>query len=279
MHPIKKKAISLGVDEVAFLNLKEYKSPRSPDPRDYLPTAQSLVVYTLRELKGGYMNQSIIRMTSLGGLDFTEIHIGYTLAKYIEDKFDAEAILMPGHRPFEITPESWKSIIGPVSLRHAAVQCGLGILGKNGIVVNPRWGSMVRIGAVLISEDLPSDKPLEYDPCSTCEYPCVEMCPADAMKVEKGQTIIDQAKCTKYSQPYDVGNFTRFMLKFVDADSEKKKQMLLTPHWFNLYMAGMGYMYYRCIECSRGCPGSKLKKSYASREPKRPPASRLSEIV
>jgi epoxyqueuosine reductase QueG len=279
MHPIKQKALDLGVDGVAFLNLRDYSSPRSPDPRNYLTSAMSLVLYFVRELPGGYMNQSIIRMHSLGGADYADYYIGYNLARFIEDKYLEETITMPGHRPFEINEDSWKSIIGPISLRHAASQCGFGILGRNGVVVNPTWGSMIRIGAVLTSFNLDSDKPIDFRPCVSCNYPCDKMCPVSAIQFENGQTIVDQPKCTKYSQPYDVGNFTRFLLKLVEADKKKKIEMLLTPHWFNLFMASMGYMYYGCIECTRGCPGTRLKKEYASLEPKRRTATRLSDIL
>ncbi len=279
MHPVKQKARDLGVDGVAFLNLRDYSSPRSPDPRNYLSSARSLVVYLLRELPGGYMNQSIIRMHSLGGTDCTDYYIGYNLARFIEDQYDEETITIPGHRPFEINEDSWRSIIGPISLRHAAAQCGLGILGKNGVVVNPTWGSMIRIGAILTSLELDSDKPMDYKPCESCNYPCNEMCPSGAIRIEGGQTIVDQAKCTKYSQPYDVGNYTRFLIKQIGVEEKKKIEMLLTPHWFNLFMASMGYMYYSCIECTRGCPGTRLKKEYASLEPKRRAATRLSDIL
>ena len=279
MHPIKQKAMELGVDGVAFLNLKDYSSHRSPDPKNYLNNAISLVVYILRELPGGYMNQSIIRMNSLRGTDFNDYYIGYNLARFIEDEYLEDTITIPGHRPFEINEESWKSIIGPISLRHAASQCGLGILGKNGVVVNPVWGSMIRIGAVLTTLNLESDKPNDYEPCKTCQYPCDKMCPAGAIQIVDGQTIVDQPKCTKYSQPYDVGNFTRFLIKLIGAEKQKKIEMLLTPHWFNLFMASMGYMYYSCIECTRGCPGTRLKKEYASLEPKRRAATKLSDIL
>ena len=259
---IKDKALELGVDSVHFLNLKDYKSPRSPDPQNYLPEARSLVVFILREIRGGYMNRSIIRMTSLGALDRTMNYITYKLARYIEDSFDTDAMVIPDHRPFEINKGTLKSIIGPVSLRHAAVQCGAGVFGRNTLVVNPKWGSMIRIGAILIDLPLPSDEPINYDPCKNCDYPCVDNCPAGAIQGDR----VDQRLCTCYSQPYDVGNFMRFMMKWEDMSSPERKEFLLSPHWFNLYMAGMGYMYYRCTECSRGCPGEKHKKMYKDKK-------------
>jgi epoxyqueuosine reductase QueG len=204
MHKIKQKAIALGVDAVAFLNLKDYQSPRSPDPVQYLEKAKSLVIYILRELRGGYMNQTIIRMASLGGLDQTEAYIGYNLARFIEDEFDEDSLIIPGHRPFEIDEDTYKSIIAPVSLRHAAELAGLGKIGRNGIVVNDKWGSMIRLGGILTTLEFKSDTPADYDLCKDCAYPCVEMCPAKAITIRNNHTIVDQAKCTRYSQPYDV---------------------------------------------------------------------------
>lgn len=257
---IKELALKLGVDDVRFLNLKDYHSPLSPDPTNYLPEAQSLVVLVLRELRGSYLNRSIIKMYGAFSLDITARDIGYRMSKFIEDNYDSDAFMIPDHRPFEITKETRKQIIGPVSLRHAAVQCGLGVMGRNNLVVNPRWGSFIRIGAILTNLSLPSDPALkDYNPCSACSYQCWKKCPAGAIQGDKTH----QNRCTAYSQPYDVGNYMRFLLKWEDMSKEERKEFLQTPHWFNLYMAGMGYMYYRCTECTRGCPGEKHRDWYS----------------
>jgi hypothetical protein len=57
-------------------------------------------------------------MHSLGGTDYIDYYIGYNLAR--EDKYDEETIIIPGQGPFEINENSWRSIIGPISLRDAA---------------------------------------------------------------------------------------------------------------------------------------------------------------
>jgi hypothetical protein len=51
---IREKAKSLGADLVGFLNLRDYNSPRSPDPRRYLPTAKSIIVLAFKPLAGAY---------------------------------------------------------------------------------------------------------------------------------------------------------------------------------------------------------------------------------
>lgn len=206
------------------------------------------------------MNQSIMRMEAFGAMDTIWEAVEYRLGKFLEDSYDVDVMPVPEHRPFEVTHETWRRVIGPVSIRHLALQSGMGILGRNTLLVHPKWGSMVRFGVLLTTAKVDSDQPLEgFDPCSECSYPCVENCPANAIV----DGIVKQNRCTRYSQPYDVGNFMRTAMKMTEMDREEIKEFVRTPHFFNLYMASMRYMFYRCIECTRGCPGSKTRQEYA----------------
>jgi len=45
---IRKYGLELGVDAVGFVALEDYKSPKSPDPKSYLPKAKSIVVLAHR---------------------------------------------------------------------------------------------------------------------------------------------------------------------------------------------------------------------------------------
>ena len=57
---------------------------------------------------------------------------------------------------------------------------GLGTIGKNNLVVTPDFGPRVRLRAMLLSVDLPSTGPLDFDPCVNCGMPCRAACPQDA---------------------------------------------------------------------------------------------------
>ncbi|GEM_PF-169173 len=263
---IRKAAIDLGGDQVSFLALKDYVSPASPDPRRYLPDLQSFVIVAFRELRGAYMNQSIMRMDAFLAIDTVWEQLQVRLGKRLESAYDVDVMPVPHHRPFEVTTETWRRIIGPVSVRHLAVQSGMGVFGQNTLVVHPKWGSMVRYGIFLTTVKVDSDPPLEdFDPCRDCSYPCVKNCPAKAIQpakaTEKG--VVKQNRCARHSQPYDVGNFMRAFMKMADMNSEELKDFAKTPHFFNLYNGSMRYMFYRCIECTRGCPGTELRPEYA----------------
>jgi epoxyqueuosine reductase len=258
---VRNRAIDMGADQVQFLALKDYVSPASPDPRRYFPRVQSFVIMAFRELRGSYMCQNIMRMEGGMAIDTVWEYVEIRLGKYLENNYDIDVMSMPQHRPFEVTSETLTRIVGPVSLRHLAVRSGMGAFGRNTLVVHPKWGSMVRYAVLLTSAKVESDSPLnDFNPCRDCTYPCVENCPVNAIG-EDG--IVKQNRCTRNSQPYDVGNFMRFVQKATDMSPEEIKKFALTPHFFNLYMASMRYMYYRCIECTRGCPGSELRPEYA----------------
>ena len=133
---ITKMALDLGADQVSFLALKDYVSPDSPDPRRYLPRLQSFVIMLFREMRGAYMDQSYMRMQNLKCPDTAWEVTSYRVGKYIEDTYHIEAHATPQHRPFEVTPETWRRISVPVSIRHLAVQSGMGVFGRNTLFIN-----------------------------------------------------------------------------------------------------------------------------------------------
>lgn len=255
------KALDLGADQVTFLSLNDYHSPASPDPHRYMPDVRSFIVLAFRQLRGAYMCQSIMRHEAMCATDTLWEVAELKLGKFLESNYDMDVMPLPQHRPFEVTQQTWRRVIGPVSIRHAAVQSGMGVFGRNTLVVHPRWGSMVAYGLLMTTAEVESTLPLtDCNPCQRCSYPCVENCPAEAITPEG---IVKQNRCTRHSQPYDVGNFMRAALAMADMGKEQLKEFIRTPHFFNLYMASMRYMFYRCIECTRGCPGSELRPEFA----------------
>ena len=69
---------------------------------------------------------------------------------------------------------------GGIYLKDAAVMAGLGCIGRNNLLVTPEFGPRVRLRAMLISEALPPDGPIAYDPCSGCAEYCIRGCPQKA---------------------------------------------------------------------------------------------------
>lgn len=80
----------------------------------------------------------------------------------------------------------------PVAEKSLAVRAGLGWIGRNSLVVNPRLGSMMHLGELLISEDVDEyDKPMEGVGCGSCRR-CVDSCPNGAISEQR---TIDTRRC------------------------------------------------------------------------------------
>lgn len=75
--------------------------------------------------------------------------------------------------------------MGGVFLKDAAALAGLGCIGKNNLFIHPGYGARIRLRAHLVEAPLALSTPLNFDPCTDCEKPCLDTCPARALD-EKG---------------------------------------------------------------------------------------------
>jgi epoxyqueuosine reductase len=82
---------------------------------------------------------------------------------------------------------------GPVLERVYARHAGIGWIGKNTCVINPRLGSWIFLGEIICSLPLAVDAPA-FDQCGTCAL-CIEACPTHAL-VAPG--VLDSTRCISY---------------------------------------------------------------------------------
>ena len=79
----------------------------------------------------------------------------------------------------------------PIFEKRYAVEAGLGWIGRQSLVITPKFGSFVLLGEIVTSEVCDHyDKPLETVGCGECRR-CVEACPNCAVK----ERHIDTSRC------------------------------------------------------------------------------------
>jgi epoxyqueuosine reductase len=71
---------------------------------------------------------------------------------------------------------------GGIFLKDAAVLAGLGVIGRNNLLVTPPFGPRVRLRALFLDRILEPATPLEYAPCAACDAPCLRACPRKAFQ-------------------------------------------------------------------------------------------------
>ena len=81
----------------------------------------------------------------------------------------------------------------PVLDRAWAKKSGLGWIGKNGNLINPKSGSFYFIAELIVDLELPTDAPIR-DYCGTCTR-CIDACPTQAIISPK---VVDGSKCISY---------------------------------------------------------------------------------
>ena len=132
---------------------------------------------------------------------------------------------------------------GYASLVRMAAACGIGTIGKNGLLFNSRHGSRLILGGVVTTATLPPTSFPERDErgCPEDCFICQERCPVHAID-RSGK--VNNAECTRYSTYAPI--FTA-LLQLREYKPEAMQRLLNTVGADELNMN-------ICTACVSGCP-------------------------
>ena len=143
---------------------------------DYLP-ADTRMVKRLTERNTAYVSRYAL------GRDYHKM-IRRRLQQLAEQ---VQALIGPfGYRAFVDS--------APVMERALASRAGLGWIGKNCMLINPRAGSYFFLGELYTDLPLPVDEPFTQQHCGSCSA-CLTRCPTDAFI---GPNVLDARRCISY---------------------------------------------------------------------------------
>lgn len=136
----------------------------------------------------------------------------------------------------------------PLIDRYIMYKSGLGVFGKNKMMINKKFGNAFYIGYMLVDFKIEGDKIdvpqkftwSQYEGCSNCNL-CVETCPSRIL----GEKIVDFTKCISYLSQ-----------KKADLNEEE--------------MSLMGNSIYGCEKCQKICPSNGINRKEVGRDEKNP---------
>lgn len=213
---IKKQAIDLGAQRCGIASADSFtEAPEGFHPRDVFGPCRSVIVFIKQMPVDAMFAENPIPYTHTAYKMYEELdRIAMEMCRYLQGN-GARAVLVPSDVPYLHWDEENKYGHGILSLKHAAVLAGLGIMGKNTIFINRDWGNMVYIGAVLVDRELLPDPVVKDFTCPPGCSRCIDSCPVHAM------------------------------------DGVNVNQKLCREHSF--FKTGRGWDLYNCSECRKAC--------------------------
>ncbi len=88
----------------------------------------------------------------------------------------------------------WYTDTGPILERELAQRAGLGWIGKNTCLINPKRGSYFLLAEIFLDLELEPDPPFVTDQCGSCTR-CIEACPTSCILPDR---TIDAGRCISF---------------------------------------------------------------------------------
>ncbi len=242
-----KKFLRPQVDAVGFADVKRFAdAPEAHHPARVCSDAKTVIVIGITVPQGMLRspNYNLYAVHRTYHSAYTRLdHISLALSSFIEAKSGHLALPIPSYAPVVVHQfEPW----GIMSLKHAAVKAGLGRFGRSGQVYHPKYGSLLRLAAVVTSASISADALAAEDiPCPPNCSACMKVCPSKAFD-ETGR--FNKMTCLAHSVKHAI-----YPLALNTEAGLKKIERVINTAGHNYWID--------CDECVKVCPLNKKKEN------------------
>ncbi len=215
-------------------------------PDDFVPGAQSLVCFGIPVPRGVYQTpthglESVWRSQNLQyrRLDALSLRI----AALLEDNGE-RAFPIYGCMPLGMNQKG--VIVGYFNQIRMGEVTGIGVIGRNGLLLNSHFGARLMLGGVISTAVLPEVRYPQVDEpgCpSTCRI-CVDACPVHAIRPDSKKVAI--MRCLQYTARTPSMSRPKFLLLRALNPSAAARYMSLTS--FD------EHTFHTCSRCVALCP-------------------------
>jgi epoxyqueuosine reductase QueG len=185
-------ALPNGVDLMGVAPLERFLDlPEEKRPTTFLEKAKSVIVIGSQLFE--VLTRRLTAQRKVGEVSFRNFYnahnetvindlkqTGYRLARFLTNQ---------GYSSINIGQDltDYRTITGAFSFKYAAIQAGLGIIGKSGLIITSLYGPRVKLSAVITEAPLEGDEIIAEDLCGECDI-CFKVCPSGALKEPVGAT-------------------------------------------------------------------------------------------
>lgn len=226
--------------------LKMKDEPQGYRPEDLLPGVQSLICFGIslpgdvystpkNSLETTWRSQNLLYRR----LDTLSLRFSVLL-----EENGARALPVFGCMPLDLNKKG--TVVGYINQIRMAEVTGIGVIGKNGLLIHSRYGSRMMLGGLLTTADLP------VTVCPETEEPgcppdcrlCSDVCPVNAIMPERKQVKI--MRCLSYTAQTPAMSKLRFFFLGMRDKKAAARYMSMTAfdeHTFHI-----------CSKCVSICP-------------------------
>ena len=236
---------SRAVDEFAAVPSVTIRAPPGRRPADLFPACRTMIIFGKvmgDELFTGSVAEMSVRIAALKA---ELLDISGDLVRVLEESGSSAVAVS------SVVVRDGK-VKGSLSLKHCAADAGLGEIGDNGLLLSPRFGIRLGLGAVLTDREIPGGAACHDTPqlCTHCGL-CIKACPVKALTGDG----IDTFRCLNLTGAIP-GPLVSLFVRLMEVKSMEPFLTEVANRVANRSAA-------RCSACLTACP---LFKKYTGKQ-------------
>ena len=149
----------MGADVCGFGGIERFiEAPKNFSPTDLYADCKSVLSVGIALPKGLFhVDSRLIYGHFNADVEHKVDELVLAAAKIIEKECGGVCVPIPSDVPYEYWEAETMTGKGLLSMKHTAVACGVGQIGKSSLLLNPEYGNRLVLGAVLTNVVFESD--------------------------------------------------------------------------------------------------------------------------